>query len=93
MCGTTSLKDAQIAVESGADAVGFIFYKKSPRCISQSEVKDIICQLPPFIEAVGVFVDETSDKVNRIAEQCRLTAVQLHGEESPAFCRPVCPLL
>ena len=89
ICGTTSLKDAQIAVESGADAVGFIFYKKSPRCISQSEVKDIISQLPPFIEAVGVFVDENSDKVNRIAEHCRLTAVQLHGEESPAFCRRI----
>ena len=89
VCGTTSLKDALLAVDSGADAVGFIFYKKSARYIAQREVKDIIAELPPFIEAVGVFVYETSDKVNRIAEQCRLTAVQLHGEESPAFCRRI----
>lgn len=89
VCGTTSLKDALFAVESGADALGFIFYKKSPRCISQKEVKDIVVQLPPFVETVGVFVNEASDKVNRIAEQCRLTAVQLHGDESPAFCRRI----
>ena len=89
VCGTTSLKDALFAVESGADALGFIFHKKSPRCISQKEVKDIVAQLPPFVETVGVFVNEASDKVNRIAEQCRLTAVQLHGDESPAFCRRI----
>ena len=89
VCGTASLKDALFAVESGADALGFIFYKKSPRCISQKEVKDIVAQLPPFVETVGVFVNEASDKVNRIAEQCRLTAVQLHGDESPAFCRRI----
>ena len=89
ICGTTSLNDALLAIESGADAVGFIFYKESPRNISQKDVKDIVVQLPPFIETVGVFVNETSDKVNRIAEQCRLTAVQLHGDESPAFCRRV----
>ena len=89
VCGTTSLKDALLAVDSGADAVGFVFYKKSPRYIAQREVKDIIAELPPFIEAVGVFVNDTSDKVNRVAEQCRLTAVQLHGDESPAFCRRI----
>ena len=89
ICGTTSLRDALLAVESGADAVGFIFYKMSPRKISHKEVKEIVTQLPPFIETVGVFVNETSDKVNQIAERCRLTAVQLHGEESPAFCRRV----
>ena len=89
ICGTTSLKDALLVAESGADAVGFIFYSRSPRSISQKEVKEIVAQLPPFIETVGVFVNETSDKVNRIAEQCRLTAIQLHGDESPAFCRRI----
>lgn len=89
ICGTTSLKDAFLAVESGADAIGFIFYKMSPRNISQKEAKEIILQLPPFIETVGVFVDETSDKINRIAEQCKLNSIQLHGEESPALCRRV----
>ena len=89
ICGTTSLKDALLAVESGADAVGFIFYMQSPRNISQKDVKEIVAQLPPFVESIGVFVNETSDKINRIAEQCRLTAVQLHGDESPAFCRRI----
>lgn len=89
ICGTTSLKDALLAIEGGADAVGFIFYKESPRNITPKEVKEIVAQLPPFVETVGVFVNESSDKVNRIAEQCRLTAVQLHGDESPAFCRRI----
>ena len=66
ICGTTSLEDALLAIENGADAVGFIFYKESPRSISQKEVKEIVVQLPPFVETVGVFVNETSDKVNRI---------------------------
>ena len=89
ICGMTNLKDALLAAENGADAVGFIFYKESPRSISQKDVKEIVDQLPPFVETVGVFVNETSDKVNRIAEQCRLTSVQLHGNESPAFCRRI----
>ena len=89
ICGMTNLKDALLAAESGADAVGFIFYKESPRNISQKEVKEIVAQMPPFVETIGVFVNETSDKVNRIAEHCGLTAVQLHGDESPAFCRRV----
>jgi len=89
VCGTTNLKDALFAVESGVDAIGFIFYKKSPRYILQKDAKDIVAKLPPFVETVGVFVNETSDRVNRIAEQCKLTAIQLHGDESPAFCRRI----
>ena len=89
VCGTTSLKDALLIANNGADAVGFIFYKESPRNISPKEVKEIVAQMPPLIETIGVFVNETSDKINRIAEQCRLTAVQLHGTESPAFCRRI----
>lgn len=89
ICGTTNLKDALFAVDSGADAIGFIFYKKSPRYILQKDAKDIVAKLPPFVETVGVFVNETSDRVNRIAEQCKLTAIQLHGDESPAFCRRI----
>ena len=89
VCGTTNLKDALFAVDSGVDAIGFIFYKKSPRYILQKDAKDIVAKLPPFVETVGVFVNETSDRVNRIAEQCKLTAIQLHGDESSAFCRRI----
>ncbi len=89
ICGMTSLEDTLLAVKEGADAVGFIFYKKSPRAVSVKTVKSIVAALPPFVEAVGVFVNETSDRINRIADSCNLSAVQLHGNESPAFCKKI----
>ncbi len=87
VCGMTQLADARYAAEQGADAVGFIFYSKSPRAVTMKTAREIILQLPPFVDTVGVFVNETSDRVNKIAEYCGLDLVQLHGEESPAFCR------
>lgn len=89
ICGMTSLEDALVAVEGGADAVGFIFYKKSPRNVSPKIVKSIVAALPPFIETVGVFVNESADRINRIADSCKLSAVQLHGNETPAICKQI----
>lgn len=89
VCGTTRLKDALLAVECGADAIGFIFYKKSPRHVSVKTVKEICSKLPPFVHRVGVFVNETADRINRIADRCGLDAVQLHGDESPSFCKKI----
>jgi phosphoribosylanthranilate isomerase len=89
ICGMTSIEDTLLAVEGGADAVGFIFYKKSPRAVSESTVKKIIAALPPFVETVGVFVDESADRINHIADSCKLSAVQLHGNESPEFCKTI----
>jgi phosphoribosylanthranilate isomerase len=87
VCGMTSLKDALVAVEEGADAVGFIFYKKSPRSVTMKLVREIILELPPFVDTVGVFVDETAVQINKIADYCDLDLIQLHGDESPAFCK------
>jgi len=87
VCGITNVRDAMRAVDAGAWAVGFIFYKKSPRYISPAKAKKIIAQLPPYIIPVGVFVNEKAPHLKRIIKACGLQAVQLHGDESPAFCR------
>ena len=89
ICGMTQLKDALFAVEQGVDAVGFIFYKKSPRAVTMKTVREIITKLPPLVDTVGVFVNESAERLNKIADYCGLDLVQLHGEESPAFCRKI----
>jgi phosphoribosylanthranilate isomerase len=87
ICGITNLEDALLAVELGADALGFIFYPKSPRKVAPETAREIIAQLPPFVAAVGVFVDEAAGVVRELAAQVRLDWVQLHGQESPDYCR------
>lgn len=87
ICGITRLADAELAVELGASALGFVFYKKSPRHVSPAIAKKIIAQLPPFVTSVGVFVNEKKAVVERIARQCGLNVLQFHGDESAAYCR------
>lgn len=89
ICGITDPGDATAAVDAGADALGFIFYKKSPRYISPEEAEQIVIKLPPFVTAVGVFVDETDEEVNRIVKLARLGCAQLHGSETPVVCSRV----
>ena len=89
ICGMTNLKDVKVAVDSGVDAVGFIFYKKSPRSVTMQAVRKIVLELPPFVDSVGVFVNETAEQINKIADRCNLDRVQLHGDESPAFCNKI----
>ncbi len=86
ICGITRLEDASAAVEAGADALGFMFYEPSPRYIRPPDAARIIAQLPPFIAKVGVFVDATENFIRDAINACRLDSIQLHGNESPAFC-------
>jgi phosphoribosylanthranilate isomerase len=88
ICGITNLEDARAAVDAGADAVGFNFYRRSPRFIAPVDARDIIEQLPETVLSVGVFVNEGEpEQVARIADLAGLKAVQLHGDESPQYCR------
>lgn len=85
ICGITNIDDAVAAVAAGADALGFNFYKPSPRYIAPQTAREIIEQLPTSILTVGVFVNEES--VKTIANEAGVTAFQLHGDESPDYCR------
>ncbi|MDD2273169.1 MAG: phosphoribosylanthranilate isomerase [Desulfuromonadaceae bacterium] len=89
ICGITNLEDALMAVEAGADALGFVFYQGSSRNILPEQAASIIHQLPPFVQTVGLFVNEEPATVNITADRCRLDIVQLHGEESPDYCAGV----
>ncbi len=80
ICGITNLEDALTAVESGADALGFVFYEKSPRRIDPDKVRQIVREVPAGIEKVGVFVNQTEDTISRTAQQASLSGVQLHGD-------------
>jgi phosphoribosylanthranilate isomerase len=87
ICGITNLEDAASACEYGADALGFIFYKKSPRYITPETVRQIIDNLPRAVIRVGVFVNHAIRTVKDIYEFCGLDLIQLHGDESPEYCR------
>lgn len=89
ICGITNLDDANVAMDSGASAIGFIFYPKSPRYIEPEKAREITQKLNGNVKTVGVFVDETAEQVNDIAEQVNLDFIQLHGDESPEDCRKI----
>ncbi len=85
ICGITNLEDALLSAKFGADALGFNFYEKSPRYITPEKAREIVEQLPADVLKVGVFVNESLEKIAKIAEVSKLDALQLHGEESPEF--------
>jgi phosphoribosylanthranilate isomerase len=87
ICGITNLEDALMATETGADAVGFIFSNVSQRKISPDRAAQIINKLPPFVQSVGVFVNQSAEEINKIVRKTNVDLIQLHGNESPTFCQ------
>jgi len=85
ICGITNLKDAMDAINAGADALGFVFYSKSARYIEPAAAKEIIKQLPPFVQSVGLFVNETAQTVNHIAKISQIDIAQIHFEADENF--------
>ena len=89
ICGITNLKDAQLVEREGASAIGFIFYKKSPRYIEPEMACKIVDNVKGKISLVGVFVDESLNKIHEISRKVGLDFVQLHGNESSEYCKKV----
>jgi len=85
ICGITNLKDALQAIDAGADALGFVFYEKSPRYIAPKKAKEIIDQLPPFVEKVGLFVEQDAQEIEEISYQSHITLAQIHFDVEANF--------
>jgi phosphoribosylanthranilate isomerase len=83
ICGITSLEDARLCVDAGADALGFIFVENTPRFVTPELVAPIVRYLPPFVTPVGIFWDHPAGHVKAVAEACGLRALQFHGDERP----------
>lgn len=86
ICGITRIEDALAAVEAGADAIGLVFYGKSPRAVSIEQAAAILQALPPFVTSVGLFVDMPRDELQQLLQRLPLDLLQFHGDESPADC-------
>jgi phosphoribosylanthranilate isomerase len=87
ICGITSMEDAEVAVSAGADALGFVLYKNSPRLADPAVVRRIVAGLPPFVLPIGVFVNEEADTVRALMDECGLALAQLHGDEPASYCQ------
>ncbi|MEB8534884.1 phosphoribosylanthranilate isomerase [Acidithiobacillus ferriphilus] len=87
ICGITNAADARAAAAVGADAIGLVFYRKSPRALDAARTQDVLTALPPFITRVGLFVNADAAEVAATLQQYPLDVLQFHGDESPSFCR------
>jgi phosphoribosylanthranilate isomerase len=85
ICGIRELDDAYTAVDAGADALGFVFYEKSPRYLDANKAKALISKLPPFVERVGLFVNESAERVDEICSHCGITLAQIHFDAETSF--------
>jgi phosphoribosylanthranilate isomerase len=86
ICGITRVEDALAAAHAGADAIGLVFYPKSPRAVSVQQAREIVAALPPFVTTVGLFVNASRCEINEILDAVPLDVLQFHGDETPADC-------
>jgi phosphoribosylanthranilate isomerase len=86
ICGLTRNEDVRAAVDFGADALGFVFYAKSPRYVDPETAARLVAAVPPFVTTVGLFVNASEDEVSSVAAQVPLSLLQFHGDETPAQC-------
>ena len=86
ICGITRIEDALAAAEAGADAIGLVFYAKSPRAVSVQQARAISAALPPFVSTVGLFVNASRCEINEILDAVPLDLLQFHGDETPGDC-------
>lgn len=86
ICGITRIEDAQVAAACGAHAIGLVFYGKSPRHVELQQAREIVDSLPPFVSAVGLFVNQGADEVKKVLAGVHLDLLQFHGEEDESFC-------
>lgn len=86
ICGITRVEDALLAVEAGADAIGLVFYEKSPRAVGLEQARAILQALPPFVTTVGLFVDMPRGELQQLLQQLPLDLLQFHGNEAPTDC-------
>ncbi|MBE0619579.1 MAG: phosphoribosylanthranilate isomerase [Burkholderiales bacterium] len=86
ICGITRVEDARATAQLGADAIGLVFYARSPRCVRLDQARAITAAVPPFVTVVGLFVDPTRDQVESVLRGCPIGLLQFHGDEAPDFC-------
>ncbi len=87
ICGITRPEDAEIAATLGADAIGLVFHDPSPRHIEAAQAARVIDALPPFVDAVALFVDAPAERIRRVLDGARIDLIQFHGDEPPEVCR------
>jgi len=86
ICGITREEDLSAAAQLGADAIGLVFYAKSPRYVAASRAAELLCKLPPFVTSVGLFVNAPAEEVRAVLAEARVDLLQFHGDEEPEYC-------
>lgn len=86
ICGLTRIADVRDAAQAGADAIGFVFYPRSPRAVAVGQARELVAQVPPFVSSVGLFVNEDAGRVREILQEVPLSLLQFHGDETPDYC-------